>query len=136
MFSEQVTSYRNAWAFQYSASEVADGARKQRDFRLSRVEWWTAQKNKLMQEVKESGIEVTESVAASGSIANYSTRTIGPQVSVRADLQQKLTECHSKIQYHQQQAAEYDGWVQFLVAQGGQTLELTQGDWLYFFGKV
>lgn len=125
---------RDEWEFEYTASALAAGARQQKDFRLSRVEWWTAQKAKVMQEVRDIGIEVSESVAA--GISNYSnTQMAGPQVMVRADLQKKLTECHNKIQGHAQAAAEYGGWVQVLDDNPEQRLKLTQADWLYFFGK-
>lgn len=125
---------RDEWEFEYTASKLAAGATAQKAFRLSRVKWWTEAKDKVMAEVKESGLEVNESVAA--AISNYSTQMQGPQITVRADLQKKLQECHSKIQSHQQAADEYDGWVQVLTANPENRLALTQADWLYFFGKA
>lgn len=126
---------RDEWEFEYTAAKLADGAKAQREFRLGRVTWWTEAKAKVMAEVKDAGIEVTESVAA--SISNYATTTQmdGPQIRVRTDLQKKLVECHNKIQGHQQAAAEYDGWVQVLAANPESRLKLTHADWLYFFGK-
>lgn len=126
---------RDEWEFEYTARNLAAGAKAQREFRLGRVMWWTEAKAKIMAEVKESGLEISESVAA--SISNYATSAMaGPQVMVRADLQKKLSECHGKIQSHQQAADEYDGWVQVLDANPDNRLKLTQGDWLYFFGKA
>lgn len=126
---------RDEWEFEYTASKLAEGAAAQKAFRLGRVEWWKDAKAKVMAEVKESGLEISESVAA--QISNYATSAMtGPQISVRADLQKKLAECHSKIQSHQQAADEYDGWLQVLGANAEQRLKLTQSDWLYFFGKV
>lgn len=88
-----------------------------------------------MAEVRESGMEISESVAA--QISNYANSAMnGPQISVRADLQKKLAECHAKIQSHQQAADEYDGWIQVLSANAEQRLKLTQADWLYFFGRA
>lgn len=127
---------RGEWEFEYTASKLAEGAAAQKEFRLGRVAWWTDAKASVMAEVKDAGIEVTESVAA--SISNYATQTSqmdGPQIRVRTDLQRKLIECHSKIQGHQQAAAEYDGWMQVLSANPESRLKLTQADWLYFFGK-
>lgn len=124
---------RDEWEFEYTASKLAEGAAKQKDFRLGRAAWWKEAQAKVMAEVKESGLEVSESVAA--SISNY-TQMAGPQVMVRVDLQKKLSECHTKIQSHQQAADEYDGWVQVLSANPEARLKLTQADWLYFFGKV
>jgi hypothetical protein len=128
---------RDEWEFEYTASKLAEGATAQKAHRLSRVEWWKQKKAEVMAEVKESGLEISESIAAQ---SNYSTSALGggrgPQISVRADLQQKLGECQSKIAGHTQAAAEYDGWVQVLSANPEARLKLTQADWLYFFGKV
>lgn len=123
---------RQEWEFEYTASKVAEGAAKQRKYRLDKVAWWKEAKAKVMAEIKESGIEVSESVA--DRISNYTgTQAMGPQVLVRSDLQRKLTECHEKIQTHQQAADEYAGWVQVLRANGEQRVSLTHSDWLYFF---
>lgn len=126
---------RDEWEFEYMASKLVQGAEKQRDFRLGRVAWWKEAKDKVMAEVRECGLEVSESVAA--NISNYSsTQMAGPKVMVRADLQQKLSECHTKIQSHQQAVDEYEGWIQVLSDNPEARLKLTQTDWLYFFGKV
>jgi histidinol-phosphate/aromatic aminotransferase/cobyric acid decarboxylase-like protein len=122
---------RQDWEFEYRGAKVAEGAVRQRQFRLAKVLWWKEAKAKVMAEIKESGISVSESVA--DQISNYSTQAVGPQVMVRSDLQRKLTECHTKIQQHQQAADEYAGWVQVLRANPDQQLHLTQADWLYFF---
>lgn len=127
---------RHEWEFEYTAARLAEGAEVQRQYRLSRVKEWTDAKAKVMAEVRECGLEVSESVAA--GMANYTKNTTdyGPQVMVRADLQKKLTECHEKIKNHQRAVEEYDGWVQVLSANPEARLKLTQADWLYFFGGV
>jgi len=152
---------RADWEFEYTASKLAEGATAQQQFRLGRVLWWKDAKDKVMAEVRDSGLEISESMAAQigsyantsmngpqiGSYANTSmngpqigsyanTSMNGPQISVRADLQRKLAECHSKIQTHQQAADEYEGWIQVLKANSEARLKLTHSDWLYFFGKV
>jgi len=123
--------------FEYTASKLAEGAAHQKAHRLSRVEWWKQKKAEVMAEVKESGLEISESIA---SQSNYATSNAlggrGPQINVRSDLQQKLGECQQKIASHTQAAAEYDGWVQVLTANPEARLKLQQADWLYFFGKV
>jgi hypothetical protein len=125
---------RSEWEFEYTARNLADGAKDQKAFRLGRAQWWTEAKAKVMDEIKSTGLEVNESVAA--SISNYANTSMNaPQVSIRADLQKKLTECHSKIQAHTQAADEYEGWIQVLSANPESRLKLTQADWLYFFGK-
>lgn len=122
---------RHEWEFEYTASAIADGAEIQRLYRQGRVEWWEKQKAVVMAEVRDSGIEVAESVAAATS--NYSGGQMGPRVMVRADLQAKLTECHQKIELHRSAVIEYAGWVQVLRANPEQRLKLTQSDWLHFF---
>lgn len=125
---------RDEWEFEYTASKLAEGAAKQKEFRLGRVAWWEDAKQAVMAEVKESGLEISESMAA--GLQNYSTNISGPQVTVRGDLQKKLSECHMKIAGHQQAAEEYDGWLQVLLANPEARLKLTQSDWMYFFGKA
>ena len=123
---------RGKWEFEYSALHLAEGAQAQKEFRLGRVAWWKEAKERVMSEIKESGVEISESVAA--DISNY-TNTSGPQVMIRTDLQRKLTECHKKIREHQQAADVYEGWIQLLTAHKHDNLKLTQSDWLFFFGK-
>lgn len=124
---------RDEWEFEYTASKLAEAATAQKAFRLERLAWWTDAKNKVMAEIKDSGLEVSESVAA--GISTYTAQMHGPQIMVRADLQAKLKECHGKIGTHQQAAAEYDGWIQVLSANPEARLKLTHADWLYFFGR-
>jgi len=123
---------RKDWEFEYTAKQLADAAAIKRDYRQSRVEWWEAKKAELMIEVKESGLEVSESVAQSYS----SNAGRGPQVLVRADLQTKLSECHERIQKHSAAVREYDGWTQVLESQNPHDkLKLKHADWLFFFGR-
>jgi hypothetical protein len=127
---------RDEWEFEYTARDIADAAAKQKEYREGRVAAWLEAKQNVMAEIKESGLEVSESVAA--GMANYtkSANDYGPQVVIRHDLQKKLTECHEKIKTHQRAIDEYDGWVQVLSANPESRLKLKQSDWLYFFGKA
>jgi hypothetical protein len=127
---------RTEWEFEYTASKLADGAAAQKAHRLSRVEAWTKAKAEVMAEIRESGIEVNESIAAGMQSYSNSTQMAAPQVGINPAFQRKLAECHAKIQKHTTDAAEYDGWVQVLTANPEARLKLTQADWLYFFGKV
>lgn len=108
---------RDEWAFSYSASELASAAAKKREHHKGRAAWWEDQKAAVMQEVKDSGIEVSESLAT----------------MVRTDLQRKLSECHMKINEHVEKAALYDGWAQVLNKNSSATLPLHSDDWLFFF---
>ena len=125
---------RNDWTFEYTASKLAEGARKQLAHREERVEWWSKKKAEIMDEVRLTGLEVNESIAA----LNY-TQSLGagraPQISVKQDLQQKLAECQAKIHEHSKALKDYKGWIQVLDANPENRLKLTQDDWLYFFGS-
>lgn len=108
---------------------------KQKEYRESRAAAWTEAKQKVMTEIRESGLEINESMAAGMVHYTKSASDYGPQVVVRHDLQKKLTECHEKIKEHQSAIEAYDGWVQVLSANPESRFKLTQADWLYFFGK-
>jgi len=123
---------RKDWEFEYTAKQLADAAAVKRDHRQSRVEWWEKQKEAVMAEVKESGLEIQESMANSyTSNAGYA-----PQLGVKVELQKKLQECHARIQKHLEAVREYDGWMQVLEAQlPTDKLKLKHADWLFFFGR-
>ena len=83
-----------------------------------------------MAEIRESGIEINESLAA---LTYSTTSAMSPKIKVNETLQKQLLECHNKIQQHQQAADEYEGWIQVLKGNLDLNLKLTQADWLYFF---
>lgn len=123
---------RKDWEFEYTAEQLANAAAIKRDYRQSRVEWWEKKKEEVMAEVKDTGLEVSESLANSYT----SNAGRGPQVMVRADLQTKLMECHDRIQKHSSAVREYDGWTQVLESQlPTDKLKLKHADWLFFFGR-
>lgn len=124
---------RDKWEFKFTAKKLADGATKKFRHHRERVLFWQDAKAKVMAEVKESGIEVTES-AACNNTSNY-TRGMTPQVMVRNDLQIRLTECHEKIQEHQRKVNEYAGWLQVFENNPETQLSLNADDYLYFFGE-
>lgn len=127
---------KGEWLFEYSAKDLAQAATKKMNHHNDRAEWWKMKKVEVMNEVKESGIEVSESVASEYSNYTSTNRGNGPQVMVRTDLQNKLTEIHSKILSHEQKTKEYHGWEQVLssAAKTDRRLELNADDYLYFFG--
>lgn len=123
---------RKEWIFEYRASKVAEAAAIKREHHKQRLAWWNEQKNAVMAEVKDSGIEVSESPSASYGNTHMDR---APQVMVRNDLQIKLTECHSRIKAHDTWVREYAGWYQVLSANPEALLKLHYDDWLYFFGR-
>lgn len=121
---------RSQWLFQYSSKDLAKAALAKVEHHRRRLKFWEEAKAKVMAEVKESGIEVSESEAG----GNYSNHRREPRVMVRNDLQVRITECHEKIQEHQGRITEYNGWVQVLEASSA-TLPLNADDYLFFYGK-
>lgn len=129
---------RESWEFDYLGSALLEGAKNKKTFREERLAWWKDQKTKLMQEIKDSGLEVQESIASlytTGSNNVNALRNGGAQIVVRNDLQDKLTECQMKIREHDQAVVEYDAWIQVFEQSLTTTFKLKQGDWLFFFGK-
>jgi histidinol-phosphate/aromatic aminotransferase/cobyric acid decarboxylase-like protein len=132
IYYSEMPMLRKLWSFEYTASKLAEAAKNKREHHTERLAWWREQKEAVMDEVKASGIEVSESLAMT---VNSSNQRMGPQVMVRNDLQRKLTECFEKLKEHQAKIQEYDGWVQVLTANPESRLELHHDDWLFFFGK-
>lgn len=122
---------RDKWGFEFTAAKLAAAAAAKKAHHEDRLKFWEKAKADTMATVRESGIEVTESLAAT-----YSNKSAGygPQVTVRDDLQTKLTECHSKLKEHSERVREYDGWIQVLKANPEARLTLNADDYLYFFG--
>jgi histidinol-phosphate/aromatic aminotransferase/cobyric acid decarboxylase-like protein len=122
---------RDDWEFEYTASTLAVAAMEKKEYRQGRADWWLSQQESLMKEVRDSGLEITESVAS----LYASSATNGPQLNIRQDLKGKLAECHTKIREHLAAVREYDGWVQVLSNNPDSRLKLKHGDWLFFFGS-
>jgi len=123
---------RTDWEFDYPASSISMGAKRQREYRDGRVQWWEARKAEVMEKIKTSGLTVHEGVGANLSYSNTSNQ--GAQVMVDATLQRDLNECVTKIRSHQAAVKEYDAWIQVLDANPQARLKLKHGDWIFFFG--
>lgn len=122
---------RYQWSFGYTAVKLADAARAKKDEHGGKKAWWEAKKAEVMARVRESGIEVRDSVAATYSNTKGGC---GPQIEVDAGMQRDLSECQAKILEHDKLVHEYDGWVQVLAANPETILDLDHQDYLYFFG--
>lgn len=125
---------RDRWDFKFTAKKLAAAAVLKRTHHKERLKFWEGAKQKVLDEVKESGIEVSESEAGA-SYANQS-RGYGPQVVVRTDLQKRLSECHGKIIEHAAKVSEYAGWVEVLEGNPENQLSLHADDYLFFFGHT
>ena len=123
---------RGKWKFQYTASKLAEAAKSKRATHEGKQKWWEDKKTEVMAKVRDSGIEVRDSVAAnySNTKGNY-----GPQIEIDEGLQRDLCECQSKIMEHHGLVRQYDGWEQVLTANAEARLDLDHEDYLFFFGN-
>lgn len=136
-------SKRDEWTFKYTANELSAAAAEKHRYHKSRVVWWTAKKGEVMTAIKETGIEISESIVDELAKSGYSTANNnmnamrnGPQVKVNEDLVRKLMECVSKIAAHEVRVSTYEGWNQALCSAPAPTaFDLNINDWLFFFGK-
>ena len=129
-FNVNTNSNRKDWEFEYTASVLASAAEAKKEYRQNRANWWKEKQETVIAEIKANGLEFSESLA----VAYASNAGRAPQLSVKADLQNKIKECHEKIREHLSAVHEYDGWVQVLSANPDSRMKLKHGDWLFFFG--
>ena len=129
---------RNEWAFEYTAKALADASNLKKLHHQDRLLWWKTKQSDVISEVKESGLEITESISMeylSNSSFGGASNARGAQLVVKNDYQAKLNECHMKIREHDSKVKEYDGWRQVLEANPEQRVKLDIDDYLFFFGK-
>lgn len=123
---------RNEWTFDYPVSDLAAAAAKRRAHHEARLAWWEEKKAEVIEEVRASGLEISEDIAA--LYANTAALG-GARVVVKDDCQRKLSECHTKIKQHGEKAREYAGWEAVLTSRPAtERRELQADDWLFFFG--
>lgn len=122
---------RSSWLFEYPATRLIVAATNKKASHEKRKEWWEKKKIEVMTKVRESGIEIHDSVAASYSNTKGG---YGPRIEIDAGLQRDLNECQTKILEHHDLIKEYDGWLLILNAHPEAQLELDHDDFLFFFG--
>jgi hypothetical protein len=129
---EIVTMKRDEWSFAYTAAKLAEAAQTKKDTHLGKRDWWEKKKVEVMAKVRESGIDIRDSVAASYSNTKGG---YGPQIEIDAGMQRDLSECQAKILEHDNLVRAYDGWVQVLTAHPEARLDLEHDDFLFFYGN-
>lgn len=134
---------RAKWEFEYTAKNLAMAAEAQKTFRASRVKVWEGKKEEVIAKIKDSGLNVHQSIAESLNFASnnvnalkYSTQHMqGPQITIDATMQRDLDECFAKIQEHTDLRKQYDAWQQVLEGNAESRVKLDHDDWMFFFGK-
>jgi hypothetical protein len=130
---------RHEWTFKYSGTKLAEAARHQLEFRISRIAAWEAKKEEVMAQIRESGMTIKEDLAAHMlmNTMKYSAtnQNSGPQIVIDQTMQDNLNECFQKINEHKGLEKQYSAWVQVFEANPEAHLDLHQDDWIFFFGK-
>ncbi len=129
--STDTQSNRHIWAFPVRAAAVAKAALKSQQHHERRARWWEDSKTVVMQKIKDGGIDVSESMMA---LYGQSSIARQPTVTINAELQQQIAECHQKIKEHESKARDYAVWAEFLADNVDEVLMLKHEDWVFFFG--
>jgi histidinol-phosphate/aromatic aminotransferase/cobyric acid decarboxylase-like protein len=116
-------SLRNEWEFDYPAADVAKGARQKADYHQERVDWWTSERERVVAELRESGLEITEYEVTGGQRHD---------VQFDPKLTKRLSEAQSKIGSHARERDRYAMFARVLAAQDGRPLKLHPEDVDYF----
>lgn len=127
-------SNRKNWEFEYTAGDLAQAATAKKAFHEETLVFWKQKKNGVVAEVKEKGLEVSESLADLAYTSNLSGG-MGARLVVKNEYQEQLNECHAKIVEHTTKVKEYDGWIQMLEANSKNRISLDIDDYLFFYGR-
>jgi len=123
-------SHRENWLFNFDQPILLKAAQKKLEFRKSRAEYWVKRKDELEAELRTKGVTITQS-ESHNLVSNTGA---APKVVLNTDLQKSFAEAHAKIQEHTAAMTEYAAWVNLFSSTVPQSLALTMGDWIYFFG--
>lgn len=136
-------SKRDEWLFIYTVARLAAAAQAKKEYHEGRHKWWGEKKAAVMAEIRESGINISESIVDELAKVGYASNNLnatralhGPQVTIKPELVARLQECVTKVEQHMGKVLAYDGWQQALSAAPQEsTYSLNINDWLFFFGK-
>ncbi len=126
---------RDQWRFEYTAGKIAQAAAAKMKYHAERFDWWRAEREAVLQKIREEGLEIDEKIVLGYSSPKARDWENGARVSIRDDLRSKLEQCQSKLTLHQSKKIEYEGWHQALSANPDVALRLNIDDWLYFLGN-
>lgn len=102
---------RDDWVFDYPVSELLAGAKTKQEIHQAKLTWWTEKQTEVMQNLRATGIDIKDSVAAGYSAT---MGMFGPQVVVDPGLQRDLIECREKMRHHTELIENYKskviGW--------------------------
>lgn len=124
---------RSEWKFSYAITNLFNAATAKRDHHKSRFDWWTSKRGEVMDQIKEDGLQVSESLVSQYSKTGYAVSEA--EVKIDPKFQKQLDECVSKMKHHKSKVDSYQVYVEVLGSRpGGDSLELNVDDWTFFFG--
>lgn len=124
MASEERTSERNHWRFDFSASRVLTGAQHCLSYHGGRLEYWLGEIDNVNAKIKESGVEIRERSFTGG--AEF-------EAVVDQELAKRKQHCQRRIDYHRAQMVAYKSWIAALGSEEGpRRLGLTVEDVQFF----
>jgi hypothetical protein len=128
---------RVKWEFEYTASKLASAAKEQHDFRVGRIKVWEEKKQQVMQQIRDTGLSIDESLALqlSNKMSSYTSHNSGVSVKIDQTLLDNLDETVQKINEHTTLKTQYNAWTQVLFANPESRLKLDHEDWMFFFGR-
>lgn len=128
---------RREWEIEYTGARLAEAAEEKSHYHRERLNVWMTSKDEVMENIRESGMEISETlVDEMRKTGSYTTQgSFGPTVTIRADLLQKLSEAHTKVVQHEQLVKDYDAWMQMMGAHTELRFKLQHDDWMFFFGR-
>lgn len=131
--------HRQQWRVSYTGTRLATAAKDKKAYHAGRAQVWFDAKEKVMAEIRESGVEVNESLVdemrRQGAYSVSNSLRGAPVVAIRDDLVAKLQEAHGKVASHEELVKQYDAWAQMMDAHPETQFQLEHDDWMFFFGK-
>ena len=125
---------RSEWTFEYTATDLHTAAEQEYQKRAIRADYWKAERQKVMEELKETGLTISQWDAYTGKEGITKTG-ISNRVDVEFDekLMTRLRNCEHYLEKARNEKSEYKMWMQvFGDTSPSKTFDLHAVDVAYF----
>jgi hypothetical protein len=116
-------SLRSKLEFDYTGQAVAGACEKKRDHHQARLDFWQAELAAAKDAFRTAAVEIGEYPVTGG------TRL---QAVIDPAKQQRMDECHRKVEEHRGKIEEYDRWHRGFTANSDSHFALDPDDIAYF----
>lgn len=123
-------SLRNDWQFDFTCGAVASAASFESERRDQRIEYWLNEREAIMQEIKDSGLEV-EVFGQGMSKMSIESRA---EVRIDAKLQERLAKCEEYLRKARQEKKQYEMFANVLSSQPAEKPIKLQPEDVFYFG--